>query len=112
MFKNYLSYQFALSFHQACMMLEAPPSLHQELTTRSGQVVDRFVMALRTTDAKERLKHLCVALLQLRDCRDFLHQSRIPPKDALGKWEVLHARLERLALDAADAEGGQLRLFG
>lgn len=112
MFKHYLSYQLVLSFEQSCRGLELAPQSSSELLASCRKTVVHFATAIQTTDAKERLKNLCVALLCLRDCREVLDREDVKAFDVRGRYEVIHSRLENLCLEASDAEGGQLQLIG
>lgn len=125
MFKNYLSYQFALSFQSRVQTLSIPNPLGQELARCSQQVVHHFTESLAQKDRNKRAQSLFVALTYLRDCRDLLDQAyedfgpktETEPGSARRTeidhyWDVLHSRLERLCLESADAETGQLRMLG
>lgn len=112
MFKNYLSYQLALSFDRECRMLEVPAPLLNRLMKSSADMVRHFAASLHTQDGKERSKGLFLALICLRDCNETLVENGINRFELRGRYEVLHGRLEQLCLAASEAEAGQLRMFG
>ncbi len=112
MFKNYLSYQLALSFDRECRSLPLEPGPMHRLLKSSADMVRHFAQALHTSDGQDRSKNLFVALICLRDCRETLDEQKIDAFEILGRYQVLHGRLEQLCLDAAGAEDGQLRMFG
>ena len=112
MFKHYLSYQLVLSFEQCCRGLELEPAVKGELLASCRKTVVHFSTALQTGDDRERLRSFCVALLCLRDCKEVLDRAGVTTFDVRGRWEVIHARMEHLCLEASEAEGGQLQLIG
>ena len=116
MFRNGLSYGFAQSFHRSCLTLSLNDEKHRHRLLRSAELMlQHFSRALRTTDIKERSRCLFVALQCVRDCAEVLDEAQVPKKDTVirNEYYVLHARLEKLCLDAAtEGEGGQLRMLG
>ena len=112
MFRNYLTYNFGLNFHRSCVIVDLPAIARERLLRSSESVVHHLARAIQTSDPKEELRQLCVALLCLRDCRETLLEYAIRSRDLEARQEVLQDRLERLCLKASAAEGGQLALFG
>lgn len=118
MFKNYLTYTLAQSFHRSCACLrvptEIPSTVSKERILRSAEnVVHQFARAVHTKDPKEESRFLAVALICLRDCKESLDEAKLAPQSELyDQYKLLHGRLEQLCLQAAEGEGGQLRMLG
>jgi hypothetical protein len=112
MFRNYLSYQFALNFDQECRTLLMPPQARERLLRSSTQMVHHFAKSLHAKDVKEISRFLCVSLINLRDCREIIDEIGVISDSIEARFNVLHSRLEQLCLKAAEAEEGQLRMFG
>ena len=112
MFKNYLTYQFAVRFDQYCTLLNLPPKIQETLTSSSGAMLHHFTKSIYTPDPKERSKSIFVALTTLRDCKNLLDENNVDQFEIQGRYEVLHGRFEQLCRQAAEAEGGQLRMLG
>jgi hypothetical protein len=116
MFRNGLSYGFAQSFHRSCLTLEAIDEKSRHRLLRSAELMlQHFSRALRTSDIKERSRCLFVSLQCARDCAEVLDEAQVPRENLAirNEYHVLHARLEKLCLDAAtEGEGGQLRMLG
>lgn len=111
MFKNYLTYNLALSFERACRLLDLAPEVQQSLLASAQKSVLYFERSVRATSRSEELKALCVSLFCLRDCREILDRHHIGCFDVMGRYEVLHGRLEQLCDAAADEQGGQFEMF-
>lgn len=117
MFRNGLSYGFAQSFHRSCMTVPLPAgeAFRHRLLRSAELMLQHFSRALRTQDIKERSRCLFVSLQCVRDCAEILDEAGIPRESQAIRSEyfVLHARLEKLCLDAAtEGENGQLRMLG
>jgi hypothetical protein len=121
MFKYYLTYQFAVGFHRACGSLPLEHVKKERLLRSAETLIHQFATAIRTTDPKDELKHLCVALICVRDCKEILDEAEIrspnmglgnPTREVISKYEVLHQRLEQICEKASECEGGQLRMLG
>ena len=116
MFKNYLSYQFAVGFERAVATLGASGKLEQsvknELMSCVRNMLQNFGRSLYVKDKKDRAKSLFVAVMYLRDCRELILKATGGMGDLQGPYDVLHGRLEQLCLDASEAEQGQLRMLG
>lgn len=116
MFKHFLSYSFALGFHQDCQSLSddvIAPKLKARAVQSSAQLLLSFERALRTSDPKEEARFLYSAIVNSRDARDELTAAGVFEGDLKARWEVVHARLEKLCVAAADrGERGQLRMLG
>jgi len=112
MFKNYLSYNLALSFDRECRTVKLDFAAQNSLLKSSADMVRHFAESIHTEDAKKRSKSLFVALICLRDCKEVLDQNQVEGFEIRGRYEVLHARLEQLCLEASSSENGQLRMFG
>ena len=116
MFRNGLSYGFAQAFHRSCLIVPLPGEAQRHRLLRSAELMlQHFSRALRTQDIKERSRCLFVSLQCARDCAEILDEAGVA-KDGpsiRSEYYVLHARLEKLCLDAASVgEGGQLRMLG
>jgi hypothetical protein len=115
MFKNYLTYQFAVSFDREVSAVELPNPYRADLQRCAREMLNHFTRSIQTQDPKERSKSLFVALTYLRDCGDILNQNPMIQKEPLesvrAKFVVLSLRLEHLCSDASLVEGGQLRMF-
>jgi hypothetical protein len=116
MFRNGLSYGFAQSFHRSCLIQPLKDEGMRHRLLRSAELMlQHFSRALRTSDIKERSRCLFVSLQCARDCAEILDEAGVPTRDEpiRCEYQVLHARLEKLCLDAAtEGEGGQLRMLG
>lgn len=113
MFKNYLTYNQALSFHRSCSELHASPQVRGRLIRSSETMIQHFAKSIYTKDSKEESKCLFVALQNLRDCKETFDQNHVWTDALKTQYEWLHERLEALCGKAADqAESGQLRMFG
>ena len=116
MFRNGLSYGFAQSFHRSCLTVPLTDESKRHRLLRSAELMlQHFSRALRTQDLKERSRCLFVALQCARDCSETLDEAGVSAEAApiRSEYYVLHARLEKLCLDAAtEGEGGQLRMLG
>ena len=112
MFKNFLTYSFALRFQRSCQLLKIPRSLHERLMQSGSTLTQQFHLSTRAPDPKDELKHLCVALMALRDCRETLEQTGALSGDLKVEFTILHARIEQLCLKASEADHGQLRMLG
>lgn len=112
MFKNYLTYSFTIRFQKSCRLLHIPAHFHQRLLASAEQLVQSFTKSVHTTDRKDELRHLCVALMSLRDCKEVLDQTGAKNFDIEIEYSLLHARLEQLCLKASEEENGQFRMFG
>lgn len=113
MFKNYLTYQFALSFHQLCLIANIREVSKKNLLLRSAeQMIQSFTKSLHTNKPAEEGKHFFSALLNLRECRDELVSANLFLGELETKYHIIHERLEKLCEKAAMAEGGQYRMFG
>lgn len=113
MFKNYLSYTLALSFHRACCALDMAPKQKDRVLRSSETVIHHFALAVHTKDQKDEARYLATALIALRDCRESFDEFGLAPQHELrSQFVTLEGRLEQLVLKAADKEGGQLRMLG
>ena len=114
MFRNYLSYQMALSFHRGCLTETIPEApIRHRLLRSTETLIHQFSLAVRVSDRKAEARHLVAALYALRDCHEILDEAAVEAPELRRQWGVLHARMERLCEDAAGrAEGGQLRMLG
>jgi hypothetical protein len=127
MFKHYLTYTLAQSFHRSCCSLDPDTiqpdiqkntphtkTLRKERLLRSSEIlIDHFAKAIHTTDRKEESRFLAVTLLALRDCKESMDEWGIPAHHELrSQFTTLHGRMEQLVLKAAEEEGGQLRMLG
>lgn len=113
MFKYYLTYQFAVSFHRSCGLLPLEHAKKERLLRSAETMIHQFASAIRATDPKDELKFFCVALICVRDCKEILDESPLAHSPELcSQYEVLHQRLERICAQASECEGGQLRMLG
>lgn len=116
MFKNYLTYNFALSFHRSCCAMdvttEAPQSVKDRLLRSSETMIHHFSRAIYTRDNKEESKCLFVALVALKDCLEIMNENKLEVRDLRSQYQVLEARLEQLAEKACAVENGQMRMLG
>ncbi len=116
MFKNYLTYNFALSFERSCRAImknraEIPVFTADRLNQSLNQMVFGLTQSLQTTDRKAELRFVCSSLINLRDCKDILIEAKLFDGETKQVYTVLCGRLERIcSIKALDA-GGQLQLF-
>ena len=113
MFKHYLTYTLAQSFHRSCCAMELQTLQKERLLRSSETMIDHFAKAIHTQDRKEESRFLAVTLLALRDCKESLDEWAVPVQHELrSQFATLHGRMEQLVLKAAAEEGGQLRMLG
>lgn len=112
MFKNYLSYNLALSFDRECRSVNLDSTARESLLHSSSDMVRHFASSIHTENKKDRSKSLFLALICLRDCKELLDRQGVESIEIRGRYDVLHARLEQLCLDASENENGQLRMLG
>ena len=113
MYKNFLTHQLALGFDRACGSLDlADQKEKNELRRCSRSMVHYLNRTLYEKDEKEISKHLYVTLTYLRDCKEIFDRLTIDSFEVIGRFEVLHGRIEQMCQEAAKAEGGQLRMLG
>ena len=111
MFKNYLTYSFALKFRDRCIALDVAIHVRRRLAQSADTMIDQLSQSIHARDAIGEASHLCVAYQCLKDCREVLDQNGIRLRDLDADYEIVHERLEKLCLKAAESEGGQLRLL-
>jgi hypothetical protein len=114
MFRNYLSYTLAQSFHRRCCSIELPTPLAKERLLRSSEnLIHHFARSIHTQDPKEESRFFAVALICLRDCKETLVEHHLDPThEIFNQYTLLHGRLEQLCAEAAKVEGGQMRMLG
>ena len=126
MFKNFLTYNLALSFHRSCCTIDlpihkrqsgqtvvSPVTLLKERLLRSSEtMINQFARAVHAPDAKEESKFLAVTLFCLRDCKETLDEAGVSEHEIVDQFRVLHGRMEQICERACESEGGQFRLFG
>jgi hypothetical protein len=113
MFKHYLTYTLALSFHRSCCTLELSTKQKERLLRSSETLIHHFARAVHTRDAKEESLNLTTALLCLRDCQDSLDEWGVSIQHPIrAQFTTLHGRMEQLVEKVARKEGGQLRMLG
>lgn len=112
MFKNYLTYSFAQNFLLSCRGLEIDPVKKSRLLKCADTMMLHFTRFLHATDAKDEMRYLFVTLTCLRDCDETLSECPVLPEELRLQYDYVHARLEKMCLEASDSEGGQLRMLG
>jgi hypothetical protein len=113
MFKNYLTYQFALSFHQLCLIADVAEAPKKNRLLRSAeQMIQSFTRSLHAKRADEEGRHFFSALTNLRECKDQLDECGLFFGELASKFQIIHDRLEKLCEKAAASEGGQYRMLG
>lgn len=113
MFKHYLTYQFALSFHQLCLCAESPDTAGKSRLLRSAeQMIQAFTKSLHATKVQDIGLQLFNTTLNLRDCRETLEELRLFDGEVAAKYDILHGRLEKICEGVAKEQGGQLRMLG
>ena len=113
MFRHYLTYQFALSFHQLCLCtpISAAP-LKNRLLRSAEQMIQAFTKSLHARLPREEGLHLVTATLNLRDCREILDEAGAFSGELKTKFEILHQRIEQITESVARSQGGQLQMLG
>ncbi len=113
MFKNYLTYQFALSFHQLCLVADVVDTGKKSRLLRSAeQMIQSFTKSLHAKTPQDEGLHFFSTLLNLRECRESLEETGIFFGEVQTKFQILHDRLEKLCESASRAEHGQIRMLG
>jgi hypothetical protein len=116
MFKNYLTYNLALSFHRSCMSLEVSiPTIKERLMRSSETMIHHFARSIHAPSTPEgekaRGKDYFVAMQCLQDCHETLKEAEVEDSELGKQYEVLYGRLEQLCLDAASEKNGQIRML-
>lgn len=113
MFRNFLTHQLAQGFDRACVSATLE-SLEQreELMRCSRAMLHHFHLAIHAQEPADRQKWFYVALIYLRDCKEILDRAKYDSFEVIGRFEVLHGRLEQLIWEGALGEKGQLRMLG
>ncbi len=112
MFKNYLTYSFAQNFVLSCRNLEIDPVRKDRLLRSADTMLLHFTRFLHATDPKDEMRYLFVTLTCLRDCEETLSECGPLPTQLLVQYRYTHERLEKMCLEASEAEAGQLRMLG
>ncbi len=113
MFKNYLTYQFALSFHQLCLVADIVDIPKKSRLLRSAeQMIQSFTKSLHAKTKQDEGMHLFSCLINLRECHESLEDSGLFMGELQSKFQILSSRLEKLCEAASEAENGQLRMLG
>ena len=112
MFRNYLTYQFAVGFDRDCALLALPANTQMDLKRCSQCMITHLHRALAAPDGKDRSKDLFVALTYLKDCKEILDAAGVRENGILSRHDVLEGRLARMIESAAVDERGQLRMLG
>jgi hypothetical protein len=113
MYKNYLTYQFALSFHQLCLVADVAEAPAKYRLLRSAeQMIQSFTRSLHAKKLADEGRHYFAALLNLREAREELERCGLYFGELQAKYEIIHERLEKLCEKCAKAEGGQFRMLG
>ena len=112
MFRNYLTYQFAVGFDRDCSILDLPTGPKVDLKRCSQCMVTHLHRALASTTQTDRAKSLFVALTYLKDCKEILDGANVRARGILSRHDVLEARLARMIETEAEGERGQLRMLG
>ena len=113
MFKNYLTYNLALSFHRSCLILAGLSTGSKDRLMQSSEtMIHHFARAIHTIDVQEEAKNLYVTLTCLRDCKETLDFEEVSAEGLHLQFQVLQARLEQLCLAVADKNHGQTRMLG
>ena len=113
MFKNYLTYQFALSFHQLCLVADMVDVPRKHRLLRSAeQMTQSFTRSLHAKSDVEEGRHFFSCLLNLREAKESLEESGLFFGEIESKYRILHERLEKLSEKAAKADDGQLVMLG
>src|SRR5258708_39895745 len=97
MFKHYLTYTLALSFHRSCCGLQAIPQQKERLLRSAETLIHHFALAVHAQDKKEESRFLAVSLISLRDCKESFDEFGLPPQHELrSQFATLHGRMEQL----------------
>jgi hypothetical protein len=113
MFKHYLTYGFAESFLRSCSELKITTPIKDRLVRSAEGLLEHLGLAANASGDADASKELCVALFLARDCGELLDEAGLRGQQPIGfQFTVVHSRLERLCLQAANLEGGQIRLLG
>ena len=113
MFKHYLTYQFALTFHQLCLLSAVSNANQKSRLIRSAeQMIHSMTLALHAPHKKREASHWFSALVNLRDCKDILVDALQFEGEIKTKLEILNDRFEKICENLAKAEDGQYRMLG
>ena len=105
MFKNYLTYSFAVGFQRGCTVLEVPFPFKDKITRSAARIVDQFAKSVKAASAQEELKHIAVALICLRDTQELLKEADVWSADLEAQYRVLKKRLELLCMQVSEKVG-------
>lgn len=113
MFKNYLTYQFALSFHQLCLVSDIVDTNRKSRLLRSAeQMIQSFTKSLHANTPQDEGLHYFSTLMNLRECAESLEEAGLLFGEIRTKYQILHERLEKLCESASASEHGQIRMLG
>lgn len=113
MFKHYLTYQFALSFHQLCLCAKISDIQKKNRLLRSvEQMIQAFTKSLHSKNVQDEGLHLFNTTLNLQDCGEVLEDVGLLEGELRTKHEILLQRMEKICESVAKAQAGQLRMLG
>src|SRR4051812_34492139 len=94
MFKHYLTYQFALSFHQLCLVADIREAPKKNRLLRSAeQMIQAFTKSLHAKSRQDEGLQLVTTTLNLRDCAEILEETGLFAGELRTKYEILHQRM-------------------
>ena len=113
MFKHYLTYQFALTLHQLCLLTTlADTSKKSRLIRSAEQMIHAMTLALHAPVASREGAHWFAALVNLRDCKDILEECDALDGEIETKIQILNDRFEKLCEGVAATTDGQYKMLG
>jgi hypothetical protein len=111
MFKNYLTYQMAVTLERNCGLAEMSQPTRQEALACCSAIVNQLGIAQRSQDEKLRAKSFFVSLSYLEDLQGILKDAAVDSFEIRGPFKVLQRRLEQLFVESSNQENGQLRML-
>lgn len=87
-------------------------NVKNRLLRSAEQMIQSFTLSLHAKRPSDEGIHYFSCLLNLRECRLDLESVSRFQGELVTKYEMIHARLEKLCEKAAEAEGGQYRMLG
>ncbi len=113
MFKNYMTYTFAINFQRSCQLLDLPPPGKASLMDSLEKMISCFSRSVQEDDRKAELRHVGAAVFCLRDCHAILSRSNLLKGDIETLYYVVHKRTLGICSSLADQiQSDEMRRFG
>lgn len=99
MFRNYLTYQFALSFHQLCLIYDAHDRNKNAILVSSEKMIQAFTKSLHATTREEEISLYEETLKCLEETKHMVDKNAPMSGEMLSKYEIVSSRLGMLVIN-------------